>query len=220
MVDFSILQSSQTENTIINPKDLFAVLSRKDKRFPYLRDVQTEVLVNWFSKRESENIIIKMNTGSGKTIVGLLILKSCLNEGKGPAVYVAPDKYLENQVESEAILLGIETTKDPSSLRYLSQKAILIINIYSLFNGMSVFGVGNEGSKIDIGSMVIDDAHACIDKIEEQFTFQIFRKTDDKPDNDKDVYKKLLSLFKDDLTGQSSAQYADIEINVPYSSMQ
>ena len=39
-----------------------------------------------------------MNTGSGKTVVGLLILKSCLNEEKGPAVYVVPDSYLVKQV--------------------------------------------------------------------------------------------------------------------------
>ena len=35
-----------------------------------------------------------MNTGGGKTVVGLLMLKSCLNEGVGPAVYVTPDNYL------------------------------------------------------------------------------------------------------------------------------
>ncbi len=43
-----------------------------------------------------------MNTGSGKTTVGLLMLQSCLNEGVGPAVYVVPDNYLVNQVCDEA----------------------------------------------------------------------------------------------------------------------
>ncbi len=43
-----------------------------------------------------------MNTGSGKTVVGLMILKSCLNEEKGPAVYVVPDKFLVSQVCEEA----------------------------------------------------------------------------------------------------------------------
>ena len=36
-------------------------------------------------------------TGGGKTVVGLLMLKSCLNEGVGPAVYVTPDNYLVSQ---------------------------------------------------------------------------------------------------------------------------
>ena len=39
-----------------------------------------------------------MNTGSGKTVVGLIMLQSCLNENKGPAIYVVPDNYLVNQV--------------------------------------------------------------------------------------------------------------------------
>ena len=40
-----------------------------------------------------------MNTGGGKTVVGLLMLKSCLNEGVGPAVYVTPDNYLVSQAK-------------------------------------------------------------------------------------------------------------------------
>lgn len=53
-----------------------------------------------------------MNTGSGKTVVGLMILQSCLNEEKGPAVYVVPDKYLVTQVCAEARRLGIQTATD------------------------------------------------------------------------------------------------------------
>lgn len=53
-----------------------------------------------------------MNTGSGKTVVALLILQSCLNENKGPAVYVVPDSYLVSQVIEQAIQLGIATATD------------------------------------------------------------------------------------------------------------
>ncbi len=53
-----------------------------------------------------------MNTGSGKTVVGLMILQSCLNEGKGPAIYVVPDKYLVAQVCDEAKKLGILAVTD------------------------------------------------------------------------------------------------------------
>jgi replicative superfamily II helicase len=54
-----------------------------------------------------------MNTGGGKTLVGMLILKSCLNEGKGPAVYIAPTPYLASQVVVEAQALGIAVETDP-----------------------------------------------------------------------------------------------------------
>jgi hypothetical protein len=35
--------------------------------------------------------VIKQNTGGGKTVVGLLVAQSSLNEGVGPAAYVVPD---------------------------------------------------------------------------------------------------------------------------------
>lgn len=53
-----------------------------------------------------------MNTGSGKTTVGLTILQSCLNEDKGPAVYVVPDNYLVSQVCLEAQKLGMRVAYD------------------------------------------------------------------------------------------------------------
>ena len=49
-------------------------LPAKNKNYGYPRDVQTEVWKQWFDKRSEKNIIIKMNTGVGKTVVGLTIL--------------------------------------------------------------------------------------------------------------------------------------------------
>jgi len=94
-----------------------------------------------------------------------------------------PDKYLVEQVSDEAKNLGIEVTEDTNCPRFLSGKAILVCNIYKLVNGKSVFGVGDEGIKISIGSIIIDDAHACLDTIEEQFMLTI--------DVTNPVYKKI-----------------------------
>lgn len=92
-IDFSRLNGS-SRNAPIEPRDIFMSLPNKKKEYNYPRDVQTEVWNQWFESRSEKNTIIKMNTGSGKTTVGLTILQSCLNEGKGPAVYVVPDNYL------------------------------------------------------------------------------------------------------------------------------
>lgn len=209
IIDFAKLNPDNSSDTVIHPREIFNMLTEKsDKYDGYLRDVQTEVLNAWFEKRETKDKILKMNTGSGKTVVGLLILKSCLNEGHGPAVYVVPDSYLITQVENEANDLGIETTTDARSIRYLKGHAILVINVHKLINGQSVFGVGSEGVKIDICSLVIDDAHACISKIEEQFTFNIPKKTK--------TYKDLLKLFYYDLKKQSECLLYDLEADKPY----
>lgn len=92
----------------VEPREIFMTLPQKDKRYEYPRDVQSDVWKKWFEVRENKNTIIKMNTGSGKTVVALMILQSCLNEGKGPAVYIVPDNYLVSQVCEEAKRLGIQ----------------------------------------------------------------------------------------------------------------
>ncbi|HEY9852783.1 MAG TPA: DEAD/DEAH box helicase family protein [Leptolyngbyaceae cyanobacterium] len=156
-----------------------------------------------FPRRDEKDLVIKMNTGSGKTVVGLLILKSCLNEGKGPAVYVVPDNYLVRQVTGEAKDLGIEVTDDTNSHRFLSGKAILVINIYKLVNGKSVFGVGDEGRKIAIGSIIIDDAHACLDTVEDQFMLII--------DSQNTAYQEIYNCFKESLHAQCDTKASEIE---------
>jgi replicative superfamily II helicase len=102
-LDFSKIAAPSTADTLINPREVFFALPDKElPKYGYLRDVQAEVFDQWSSRRDSTDLRLKMNTGGGKTLVGLLILKSCLNEGKGPAVYVAPTPYLASQVVQEA----------------------------------------------------------------------------------------------------------------------
>lgn len=200
MIDFKKLTINTKEAQVLSPRDIFGTLTEKNQKYEYPRDVQSEVMDSWFNNRNNRDSIIKMNTGSGKTVVGLLILKSCLAENKGPAVYVAPDSYLVQQVIDEAQNLGIEVTEDISSSRFLKGKAILIINIHKLINGFSKFGVNEK--KIEIGSIIIDDAHASIDYTEEQFTFKISKNID--------AYSKLYKLFENDLKQQCEMKVLEL----------
>lgn len=216
-IDFGKISSG---NTVLHPREIFTALpGKKEGKYEYPRDVQAQVWEYWFSRRSEKDLVIKMNTGSGKTVVGLLILKSCLNEDKGPAVYVVPDNYLIKQVIGEAKDLGIEVTEDVASPRFSSGKAILVINIYKLVNGLSVFGVGDEGVKTNIGSIIIDDAHACLATVEDQFILNI--------DSQHQAYKDIYNLFKDSLHDQCDAKASEIEnrdrdvyIQVPFWSWQ
>ncbi|GAB5501075.1 MAG: hypothetical protein PsegKO_33860 [Pseudohongiellaceae bacterium] len=113
-IDFGKLSTGSNVDTIINPRELFSALPGKNaSKFQYPRDVQSQVWEGWFDRRKEPDLVLKMNTGSGKTIVGLLILKSCLNEKISPAVYIVPDNYLVKQVEDEAKDLGIDTVSFP-----------------------------------------------------------------------------------------------------------
>jgi len=146
-IDFDELGSGEAADTVLEPREIFSALPAKDARYQYPRDVQSEVWTGWFARRGEPEVVLKMNTGGGKTVVGLLVLKSCLNEGKGPAVYVCPDPLLVDQVIQETKALGLEVTDDEDDYRFRRGQAILVINIYKLINGKSRFGVGSEGGR-------------------------------------------------------------------------
>ena len=206
MIDFSKIGTGDTVDTVLPPREIFNALPQKNsEKFQYPRDVQSQVWSKWFGRRTESNLVIKMNTGSGKTVVGLLILKSCLNEGKLPAVYICPDKYLVKQVIDAAQELGVEVTDNARSPRFLTGKAILIANIYKLVNGKSVFGVGDEGSKLKISSLIIDDAHACLETVEDQFTVKIPSATN--------AYEELYGIIKTSLHDECETKA--IEIGLP-----
>ena len=203
MIDFTKLGNASS-STKIEARDIFMSLPARGKRYEYPRDVQSEVWKQWYENRNQDTTIIKMNTGSGKTVVGLLILKSCLHEGKGPAVYVVPDNFLVNQVCQEADALGISTVRDPEDISFTRKQSILVITIQALVNGKSKFGM-RSSNNISIGSILIDDVHACLSKIEEQYRVVI-------PADDP-LYETLIELFSETLIAQSENKYSDIVDN-------
>ena len=206
-INFSKLKSSSNQASI-EPRDIFMALATKDKSYGNPRDVQTEVWKQWFDKRNEKNIIIKMNTGSGKTVVGLTILQSCLNEGKGPAVYIVPDNFLIKQVCDEAKKLEIRVAYDNEGVKgeedyyFKHNKAILVTNIHKLVNGKSVFGL-RSSNNVKIGSIIIDDVHACLDTIKRQHTITI--------ESNHDLYKKIISYIANYSEVKESQNFCDIK---------
>lgn len=89
MLDFSKLLEDTLDTAVVNPIEIFDLLPEKNEKYEeLLRPAQQRVLETWCNDfRDNPNTVIKMNTGSGKTVVGLLMLQSYLNEGKGPAIY-------------------------------------------------------------------------------------------------------------------------------------
>ena len=107
------------------------------------------MLTRWFNVRERRDVVIKQNTGGGKTAAGLLIAQSSINDGVGPAPFLAPDTYLVAQVRAEAGKLGIAVTDDPRSAAFASSRAILVTTLQKLINGKGVFGVAGARTPAD-----------------------------------------------------------------------
>ena len=202
-MDFDRLSQEFGAELPVEPREVYEQLPSKAPGYGYLRDVQAQVLTQWHDMRAQRDIVIKVNTGGGKTIDGLVILQSYLNAGAGPALYVAPSRYLVRQVVSEAGKLGLPVTTDPDTVEYRAAEKIAVITAAKLFNGRSVFSDARPpGTRLPIGAVIIDDAHAAIDTVRQQFSVNIPRSNP--------TFDELLSLFESDIQSQAPDVLLDI----------
>lgn len=202
MVDFGAMLANASEPDPIEFRELHSQLA-KAPGYGKLWDVQGQVLSGWHERRDERDLVIKVNTGGGKTIDGLLILQSYINEGKGPGLYVAPNKHLVTQVLADADKLGIAVTTDVDSSAYLSSEAIGVVNAYTLVNGRTKFSDRRRARpRAPIGSVVIDDAHAAINTTRSQLALKLQENSEE--------YNKLLEIFEHPLRGQSVNGYLDL----------
>lgn len=202
MVDFGALRRQERRVLPTQPRDIFRLLPDKALGYSQLWDAQAQVLNAFHDRRAEKDLVIKVNTGGGKTIVGLLILQSYLNEGSGPALYVAPDKFLAKQVRVDAERLGIPTTEDVESTAYLSGSAIGVINAWKLANGRSVFSGRRTRGTVPIGAVIIDDAHAALATTRANLSLTIPRENP--------AWQQLLDLFSEELNQSAPEPYADL----------
>lgn len=218
MVDFSKRLNKKKIEKKVNPIDIYETVDRKSDTGP-LRPAQTEILESWYNQRKEErDLIVKLHTGEGKTLVGLLILQSVINSNEGPCLYVCPNIYLVSQVCAEAEKFGIgycTIGKEGIPNDFISGEKILITHAQKLFNGLSTFGINNSFTKV--GTIILDDSHTCIDTIKDAFSISI-----DKKENT-NLYNSLVSLFEDDLREQGEGSFLDITygnydtlLTVPY----
>ena len=85
MVDFNRLRQRRPQSTPIKPRDIFLRLP-KAPGIDELWLSQGEALEQWNDRRGERDVVIKLNTGGGKTLVGLLIAQSIINESGGPVL--------------------------------------------------------------------------------------------------------------------------------------
>lgn len=202
MVDFKKRLAGKKAEKPVDPVKLYDTLDRAHDKGP-LRPAQLAVLTEWFDhRRATRDIIIKLHTGQGKTLIGLLMLQASLNDSKGPALYLCPDNFLIAQTCEQAKQFGISTCMADPELpeQFLYSEKILVTSVQKLFNGLTRFGLNRQS--IDVGTLLLDDAHACADSIREACRIRI-------PSNEP-AYNALKTLFAEDLELQGVGTYADI----------
>lgn len=202
MVDFAKRVGKAVTAKPLEPQKIYESLDRASDKGP-LRPAQVAILAEWHSTRRADrDLIVKLQTGQGKTLIGLLMLQSKLNEGKGPVAFLCADRFLVQQTIKQAREFGFKSiASEPDAEAFLDGRSVLINTVDKLFNGFSRFDLGVDS--IEVGTVLLDDAHACSDSVRQAFTISLPR--------DHDCYGPLVDLFSDDLEFQGPGSFADIK---------
>jgi hypothetical protein len=147
------------------------------------------------------DLVVKLNTGGGKTTIGLLYLKHLLDKYQQPAVYLVPNNQLAEQVIAEGANVGIdvclwrrgETFAPDAALRC---EALIVCTYEKFFNGRSTF----LRQRIMPCAIVLDDVHAGIESVRKCFAAVI-------PDS---ARAQLLTLLEDGLSQNDPTLWAGI----------
>ncbi len=194
MVDFKKLRESKSKPKPIHPREIFNSLPNP----PGINDLyasQAEVLDSWYERRAEKDVVIKLHTGGGKTLVALLMAQSVMNELGEPVLYLAPTNQLVEQVIAKSQEYGISTVRyirgQPLASEFYDGKAVLVGAYETLFNGRSKFGVRNSGQDVvKAGAIILDDAHVALSSVRDAFTLTI------NSADHSEVYSDLAGRFR------------------------
>ena len=211
--------SSETQISV-NPKELLKNLTRRSPSIQALYGYQ-EKLLDEYSNRavDKTNVILQLPTGSGKTLVALLIAEWRRRKYKEKILYLCPTNQLVSQVCKQAKTYGIDVVsftgkKDnyqQSDLnKFITSEAIAVTNYSSLFN------INPQFKNADV--IFCDDAHSADQYISSMWTLNISKS------DDKEAFDQIINIIKNSLSESSQSvltntnnSYRDVDhLPIPY----
>ena len=175
MIDFSKLPKKQGGDSELDPLSIFRSLP-KPPGVNDLWDSQAEALRAWQARRDERDLVVKLNTGAGKTLVGLLIGEALRRETSSPVLYMCPTRQLADQALHEAHNFGLPAVNVPNTglpADFLNGQAMLVSTYHLLFNGRSRFGLAGKGETVPLGGILADDAHASASILRDIFAIRV-----------------------------------------------
>jgi len=143
-----------------------------------------------------EDVAIQLPTGSGKTLVGLLIAEWRRRKFRERVLYLCPTRQLVNQVVANATskyglrmhgLVGRKREFDPAmASEYMSSEAVAVTTYSALFNSHPFF----EDPQV----IIVDDAHAAESYIASMWSLRVLRRTHET------MFLAVLAVLKDVLS--------------------
>ncbi|HJR73064.1 MAG TPA: DEAD/DEAH box helicase family protein [Luteimonas sp.] len=207
MVDFTKLAKTGDKKP---PATMFETFSRLDRQVSHveLRPSQISIFEQIDSRSKDRDLVVKLNTGGGKTTTGLIYLKHKMDQYSEPVVYLVPTVQLADQVISEGQRIGIEVVQWAAGETYppedaLRCRAIIVCTYDKFFNGRSTFA--RTDVKLVPAAIVLDDVHAGIESVRKCFSAIL-------PD---EVRGELLKILKPALEVVEPAAWIRIENEDP-----
>lgn len=161
---------------------------------------QAEALSRWHANRTSEDNVILLNTGAGKSIVGVLMAQSLVNESIGPVIFCCSTIDLVEQTARECERLGIQYTKRAagkfSNDLFETGKAFCITTYQALFASISTF----KGDKAP-AAVIFDDAHVGERTIRDVFTLSV------EKEKFPTLFSELIEIVRPEFTALGKGQH-------------
>ncbi|MGY8621993.1 DEAD/DEAH box helicase family protein [Bacillus safensis] len=158
---------------------------------------QADILREYYNKfKTNQDIAIELPTGTGKTLIGLLIAEYRRRCHRERVLYLCPTKQLARQIYSKATEYGLPASlligpqvKYPEEEYgdYVTGKTIGITTYSAVFNT-------NPFRMDDANTILLDDAHSAENYISSLWTVVIKRK------ENKEVFESIIELFKEDIS--------------------
>lgn len=159
----------------IDPIALFRGLKvRPGSQIKELWAPQADALKEWHENRGATDTLFQLNTGAGKTLVGLVAAQSLVNETRGKVLYCCATRQLVEQTREKATELGLSTASYLSGVwigeeTYQKGQGPAITTYAALLNGRSIF------REDPLVATILDDAHTAHDIVRDSFMLPIRR---------------------------------------------
>lgn len=168
----------------------------KERKIDGVHDYQSKTIDAYLeASKTKKDIALELPTGTGKTLVGLLIAEFNRKKYNKKVLYLCPNNQLVNQTVEQAknkyginvvgFTGAIKNYSPEDKIAYTMGNSVAVTNYSSLFNSNPYFK--------DPDILIFDDAHAGENFISTNWSCIVDR------EDDKDLYYTLLGLFKDSI---------------------
>lgn len=202
MINFGKLAKAKTSTVPTKLDELFEQLDRKATH-QILRPVQWEALQALDDQQNERDVVLKVSTGSGKTLVGVVYAEMMRRRYPGePVIFLCPTSQLIDQVLDTAAKIGVVAeTFSPGIVPHLAfeGRAVLVCTYDKVFTARNIF----ERDNIVPSAVILGDVHSGIDRVRQKYAVPV----------PSDAYQQIRAIFQPICEGCDPAIWRGIANN-------